>query len=141
MKMKLIVMFFLSFSFYGCTSNPSFSEHYAELPKLKPEEARVYIYRPGTLGAVVRPELELNGQQLGTVRANSFVYFDIAPGDYELLAKTGKENVLNFVIDKGEKKYIRLNTRMSVFGSQIIPILMDYSQALEEIDSTYFKSR
>ncbi len=136
---KTISLLLISFSFFSCASGPGFDEYSQQIPKLNPEQGRVFVYRISTLGAAVRPKVMIDGQEVGVARADGFFYVDILPGEHELKVSTKKSNTVSFDIEKGQTKYIRIGVRMGLFVGHVDSLLVDYHEALEEISTTNYK--
>ena len=65
----------------GCAATgPKFSEVGASLPPLAAGQARVFIYRDSIIGAALKPDVRIDGQVIGPMQPNSFIFADVPAG-------------------------------------------------------------
>jgi hypothetical protein len=60
----------------GCATGPKYTEVVSTIPSLTPSQGRVYFYRPSAFGAAVQPDINLNGQKVGTAKPHGFYFVD-----------------------------------------------------------------
>ena len=60
---------------------------------LKPDTARVVIYRVSALGLAVQPDYLIDGQKVGASQPNGFVVCNLAPGRHEVSVANASLNV------------------------------------------------
>ena len=124
----------------GCASGPKFSEVATSLGAAAPENARIYIYRPGVLGAAIQPEVKLNGDVVGKAVPRGFFYVDPAPGHYKISTSTEVERQLSLVVEQGQTRYVRLNIGMGFFVGHVYPELVENAIGQEEIQECSYTS-
>jgi len=117
----------------GCASGPKYTEVVSTIPSLAPAQGRIYFYRPSALGAAVQPEINLNGQKVGTAKPHGFYFVDRAPGNYEVSAATETEKKLTFTLESGQERFVRLKIQLGVFVGRIVPELVDKAEAEGEL--------
>lgn len=83
----------------GCATGPKYTEVISTIPVLAPSQGRIYFYRPSALGTAVQPDINLNGQKVGTAKPHGFYFVDRAPGNYEVSAATETEKKLTFTLE------------------------------------------
>jgi len=92
----------------------------SELKQFTPSKAmgQVYVCRNGTFfGAAIRPTIEIDGQNVGTVGRNNFSYTEVAPGSHTVVAKTPEhDSKMEFTIAAGEQKFFQTWISMGVFA-------------------------
>ena len=63
---KLLIILTSLVIFGGCaTSGPKFTELAPSISNMSPDTGRIYIYRPSSFGAAIRPKVKLNGEVIG----------------------------------------------------------------------------
>ena len=122
----------------GCATGPKYTEVVSTIPSLTPSQGRVYFYRPSAFGAAVQPDINLNGQKVGTAKPHGFYFVDRAPGNYEVTAATETEKKLTFTLEPRQERYVRLKIQMGVFVGRIVPELVDKVEAEGELQGLSF---
>jgi hypothetical protein len=122
----------------ACATGPRYSEVASTIPELKPDEGRIYFYRPSSFGAAVQPSIHLNGTKVGTAKPYGFYFVDRAPGDYEVSAETETEKKLTFTLEPGQERYVRLKSQIGALVLRVVPELVDKAQAAEELAKLHF---
>lgn len=122
----------------GCASGPKYKDVSTTIPALAPALGRIYFYRPSAVGAAVQPDINLNGQKVGTAKPHGFYFVDRDPGNYEVTAATETEKKLTFILESGQERYVRLRIQMGFFVGRIIPELVDRTEAEEELKDLSF---
>ena len=117
----------------GCASGPKYSDAISSIPALSPSKGRVYFYRPSALGPAVQPDINLNGQKVGTAKPHGFYFVDRDPGNYAVTAATETEKKLTFTLEQSQERYVRLKVQMGVFVGRIVPELVDKGEAEKEL--------
>ena len=122
----------------ACASGPKYSTLMATQPGVAPGQGRIYFYRPSALGAAVQPDINLNGQKVGTAKPHGVYFVGRAPGDCVVTAATETEKKLTFTLDPGQTRYVRLKIQMGVLVGRIVPELVDRNEAEEEMRDLSF---
>lgn len=104
----------------GCSTGSLFKES-PSLPPLEAGKGRVVIYRTFYIAPTHVPEVLLNGVSLGKPLQRGLFYRDVAPGSYAVKTSL-TQDIVNFHVAAGERKYIRLNTSYSF---RVTPELVD----------------
>ena len=47
-----------------------------------PEMGRIFFYRPSAFGALLNPDVKLNGERVGEAKAQGFFFVDRPAGEY-----------------------------------------------------------
>ena len=122
----------------GCATGAKYTEVVSTIPPLTSSQGRIYFYRPSALGFAVQPDINLNGQKVGTAKPHGFYFVDRAPGNYEVTAATETEKKLTFTLEPGQARFVRLKIQMGVFVGRIVPELVDKAEAEEELKELSF---
>lgn len=130
----VLVVLFLS----GCATGPKYTEAVSTIPSLTPSQGRIYFYRPSAFGAAVQPDINLNGQKVGTAKPHGFYFVDRGPGNYEVTAATETEKKLTFTLEARQERYVRLKIQMGLFVGRIVPELVDKAEAEGELKELSF---
>jgi Protein of unknown function (DUF2846) len=122
----------------GCASGAKYAEVVSTIPPLPPTQGRIYFYRPSAMGAAVQPDINLNGQKVGTAKPHGFYFVDRAPGNYEVSASTETEKKLTFTLEPRQERFVRLKIQMGLFVGRIVPELVDKAEAEGELKDLSF---
>jgi hypothetical protein len=130
-------MSFVFAALAGCAaSGPKFAQQETGMPKLKPEQGRVYFYRTDSMmGAAMQPQVMLDGMAVGKSQPGGYFYVDAGSGSHEAATTTEVSNKLSFVVDKGEVKYVRTKVSMGLMVGHVVPELVSADEARKEIAS------
>ncbi len=143
MKTKILFLAFalVSALMSGCASGPSFATYKASIPPLKPEQGRIYLYRTTVLGAALSPVIKVNGTDIGASKAQGFLYYDCAPGEYVIETSTEVTRKLSLVIAKEQERYVRLNVSMGFFVGHVYPELVENAIGAKEIQDCKYTGK
>lgn len=122
----------------GCASGPGFKTVSAAFPPVPAGSARIFFYRNANLGAgaAVRPDVNLNGEKVGSAIPGGFFYVDRPPGDYQVTTTTELKKSLTFHLDAGQVRYVRLGLTPGLMVAHISPELVETQKAQPEIEKT-----
>jgi hypothetical protein len=95
----------------ACAGGPKFTPDTAA----QSDRATVYIYRPGSFGAAVRPNVNANGVPLAEMQAQGYFVYHAAPGELELTAKTEASSSVTLDIKAGQTYYVKGSVGMGFF--------------------------
>src|SRR2546423_5260340 len=123
----------------ACASGPKMSEVSASIPGLKPDQARIYVYRSNSmLGAAIQPKVMLNGKAVGESKPGGFFFVDVAPGAMEVTTTSEVEKKLSFTVAAGQTRYVRTSVGLGVLVYRVYPELVDNPEGAKEMaDSSY----
>ena len=117
---SLLAMLFLG----GCATLPPPAEMKAdiqgfELPKL-PEagKAMVYVVRPSSIGGLIRFNVFVDDQEaeseMGWTRGAQYIYFNLLPGDHQILSKAENWAEINVTAKEGDIIFIQQEPSMGI---------------------------
>lgn len=108
----------------ACASLPSPEKMRAaiqnyELPQLPQEgKAIVYVVRPSGLGGLIRFNVFVNNQEpeseMGYTRSSQYIYFNLAPGDHQILSKAENWAETNLTVKAGDIVFIQQEPSMGI---------------------------
>ena len=101
----------------------------AVFPPLDAGKGRVLFYRTSATSAAHTPDVRLNGESVGKADRRGVYFRDVVPGSYAVTTSISSK-VINFHVDAGEKKYVRINNNF--FGSNVHPELVESAQGESE---------
>ncbi|MDK2122643.1 DUF2846 domain-containing protein [Parachitinimonas caeni] len=128
MLKKLFAVAGLSIFMVGCASVPMGDPAKdAELKKFssKPEVAGVYIYRNESFGGAVKMDVAVDGKELGSTAAKTYLYTEVAPGKHTVTSKA--ENTAELTLDAvaGKLYYVWQEVKMGVMSARSKLSLVD----------------
>ncbi len=108
----------------GCASLPSPEEMRAAtanytVPQM-PEEgkAMVYVVRPSSLGGLIRFNVFVDDKEaeseMGYTRASQYVYFNVEPGDHQILSKAENWAEANVTVKAGDVVFLQQEPTMGI---------------------------
>ena len=119
--------------FTGCASGPKYSTIKSTFPPLAQDSGRIYFYRNSILGAAVQPAVKLNGNEVGTAKADGFFYVDRPAGNFTVETSTEVTRRLSLMLDTNQTRYVKLNISMGFFVGHVYPELVDNVTGEKEI--------
>jgi hypothetical protein len=143
---KALTVLFLAagFALVGCASGPKLGDLREKIPRLMPDQGRVYFYRNAFLGfgSAIQSDIKLNGKGVGKCEANGVFFVDLPPGDYHVSVASEVERTLNFTLGKGEEKFVRCYLKPTfVSTGHLIVELVDPTEAGDEIRELAYTGR
>lgn len=105
----------------GCVSSGmKYAEFKDQAPPLAEGQGRVLFFRDRSMfGAAVQPEIQLNGEKVGTSMPGGFFIVDRPAGQYACSASTEVKRELSFSLDAGETKYIKSYPSFGVLAGRV----------------------
>lgn len=110
------------------------------MPRLAADQGRVYFYRVdaftgGGMGATIK----LDGAAVGDSLSGGYFFVDAAAGKHQASASTtAVTKQLNFVLERGETKYVRTKAQFDGKIGRVVPELVSADVALKELPSLNF---
>lgn len=109
----------------ACASGQTYQELQASMPPIPAGQGRIFVYLPGSSEVVqFFPQLTLDGQQVGELKIDTFVYFDRPAGMHEVgvyvppvsgaFGAQGKTTPVVIELAPGEQVYVQANTLATV---------------------------
>ncbi len=135
--LKLFLVICVVFVLFGCATLPRPEEMKTavadyQLPKL-PEagKAIVYIVRPASLGMAIRFNVFIDDKEaqaeMGYTRGRQYIYFNLLPGDHQILSKAENWAETNVTARAGDIIFIQQEPSMGlVMARNSIFKLQDY---------------
>jgi hypothetical protein len=117
----------------SCASGLKFTELQPDMAAHSPELGRIFFYRATAFGALLRPDVLLNGERVGEAIPQGFFYVDRPAGDYVAATSTEVERKVSFTLEKGQARFIRFKVSMGFFAGHVYGELVDEAEAKEEI--------
>jgi hypothetical protein len=109
----------------GCATLPKPEEMKADvsnysLPKLpEPGKAIVYVVRPSSLGTLIRFNVFVDDKEavseMGYTRGSEYIYFNLTPGEHQILSKAENWASVNVVAKAGDVVFIHQEPNLGFF--------------------------
>jgi hypothetical protein len=137
MTFRRLAMLAFAAALTGCAATgPKFAQQESSMPTLAAEKSRVYFYRTDSfVGGGLRPQVMLDGATVGKSAPGGYFYVDTTAGSHAASTSTEVTNTLNFVVNKGETKYVRTKVSMGVLVGHVVPELVTPDEAQKELAS------
>ena len=126
-KKKLLVLgiFMAALSVMsGCASVPMASDEKdtaAKTFQVQPEKSNIYVYRNESMGGAVRMEVDIDGKQVGTTAAKTYLVVTVNPGKHTLISHAEGNNSLVVDTQAGKNHFVWQEVKMGVLyaGSKL----------------------
>ncbi|MFO1250527.1 MAG: DUF2846 domain-containing protein [Inhella sp.] len=82
--------------------------------KVAADQAGIYIYRNESMGAAVKMDVSINGQEVGQTVANSYIFKAVPPGKTVISSKAENTETLEIDAKPGALYYIWQEVKMGV---------------------------
>lgn len=132
-RVGLFACCLLALTLSACASGMKFTEMNPSTMPKDQDSGRIFFYRTTTLGAALRPDIQLNGTKVGDAVAQGFFYVDRPPGNYEVVTSTEVDRKVTFVLEKGQTRFVKFSVSMGFFVGHVYGELVDPAGGLEEI--------
>lgn len=133
---KLLIIITLLSMLFGCASTgPKFTEINSSFPNLTSDSGRIYLYRTTSLGAALKPNVVINGEEVGKSVAKGFFYVDKPAGNYEIVTSTEVKRKLSLTLDNGQTRYVKFNVSMGFLVGHVYPVLVDNKEGESDIQN------
>jgi len=137
--MMLVVYLTALFLLSGCAVEGSkYSELRPSITPVQPDMGRIYFYRLAeAVGSPFQPSVILNGEEVGKSTPGGFYYVDRRPGSYEVYLSNEKEKIVEFSLEPGQARYIRLSVALAAVTYRVYPELVAKDFAESEMRSLH----
>lgn len=104
----------------GCATPPK-GNPFSELAETRAETTLVYVYRVGVPPYARSPEMLFNGIEKATVVNESFTYFYLEPGKYQIKTKWALDLIFlnqtgSYEFEAGKRYFVKLDGSMNSLG-------------------------
>ena len=111
----------------GCVSVPMATPEQdasAKTFRVQPGKSNIYVYRNESMGGAVKMEVDLDGKQVGTTAAKTYLLLTVNPGKHTLVSHA--EGNSNLVVDTqpGKNHFVWQEVKMGALfaGSKLQPV-------------------
>jgi hypothetical protein len=107
-----LLLAILGLSLSGCAT---LGAKYTPDSNVPANRAAVYVYRPGSLGAAISPNVAANGVTLAALPAHGYFVYYAAPGELTLTEHTEASTSVTLDVKAGETYYVKGSIGMGFF--------------------------
>lgn len=118
------ITFTLALTLVGCASLPSPEQMRSEVasyevPQLPSEgKAMIYVVRPSGLGGLIRFNVFVDNKrpesEMGYTRSSQYIYFNVEPGDHQILSKAENWAETNVTVKAGDIIFLQQEPTMGI---------------------------
>ena len=131
---RLFACCLIALTLSACASGMKFTEMNPGTMPEDQDSGRISFYRTMVLGAMLQPDIRLNGTKVGNAIPQGFFYVDRPPGNYEVVTSTVVDRKVTFVLEKGQTRFVKFSVTIGFFLLQhVYGDLVDPAVGLEEI--------
>ena len=117
----------------GCAVEGSkYSELRTSIAPVQTDMGRIYFYRLAeAVGSPFQPKVLLNGEEVGNSAPGGFFYVDRHPGNYKVYLSNEKEKIVEFTLDRGQTRYVRLSVALAGITYRVYPelVVQDFAES------------
>lgn len=138
MRLNLIVLAFASV-LAGCASVPMGDPKQDAALKTftaKPDVAGIYIYRNENMGAAIKMDVEVDGQNIGQTAAKTYLYKEVAPGKHIVTGKAESNSSVEVNAVAGKLYYIWQEVKMGLMYAGNKLHLVDEAEGQKGVKET-----
>jgi len=92
---------------------------------VKPDKSNIYLYRNESMGAAVKMDVLLDGKPVGQTVANSYMEFEVSPGQHTIISKAENDDVLNINTESGKNYFVWQEVKMGMLYARNLLHLSD----------------
>jgi hypothetical protein len=99
----------------GCASVPMASDEKdvaAKTFKVQPGKSNIYVYRNESMGGAVKMEIDLDGKQVGTTAAKTYLLLTVDPGKHTLVSHAESDSTLAVDTKPGKNHFVWQEVKM-----------------------------
>jgi hypothetical protein len=124
----------------GCAATgPTHTEVKSTFAVLDANQGRIFFYRASSIvGAAIQPDINLNGEIVGTSIPGGFFYKDVSAGNQIVSTSTEVERQLTFTIGAKETRYVRTSPSLGLFVGRIQPDLVPTDEAEKDLPGLHY---
>ena len=125
---KLLFALLAALLLVGCASVPMAGvEEDTQAKQFQPpaDKAAIYVFRNGSLGGAIKMPVFINGTKIGINVAKTYLYKEVEPGTYIIVAKAEKNSELELTVEAGKNYFIWQQVRMGVMKARNTIHLVD----------------
>ncbi|WP_372661531.1 DUF2846 domain-containing protein [Hydrogenophaga sp.] len=114
---KLPTALLVSLSLVGCASVPMGAPHLdaaAKTFQAPADKAGIYVYRNESMGAAVKMDVIIDGQNIGETVAKTYFYKEVAPGKHTVASKAENTDTVEVDLKPGTLAFIWQEVKMGV---------------------------
>jgi len=114
---NLVVAALIAIALCGCASVPmgdAKQDTALKTFQVAPDKAGIYVYRNETIGASVKMDVIIDGQNIGETAANTYMYKEVAPGKHTVASKAENTDTVEVEVKPGTLAYIWQEVKMGV---------------------------
>ena len=123
-QLSLVVLLAVASVMSGCASVPMASDEKdaaAKTFRVPPDKSNIYVYRNESIGGAVKMEVDVDGQQVGTTAAKTYLVVTVNPGKHTLASHAEGNNSLVVDTQPGKNHFVWQEVKMGVLyaGSKL----------------------
>lgn len=134
MNKNVMAAVLVTLSLGACANGREFAEVANTLPKLNPQNGRIYFYRNNDVqGWGLQPSIHLNDEIVGKSQPGGFFYVDRPEGNYSVSTTTEVTNTVSFHLARNETKYIKTGIAFGILVGRIKPEIVYPEQGRSDL--------
>lgn len=119
--------------FVSCASGPTYAEVSKSLPPVPNGKGRVFVYRPTSFGAAIKPSVKIDDIVVGKSMGQGFLYSDQTPGMHSISIMTEANHKNTFSVASGKPTFISCHVTPGFLAAHVFPNEVDRSTGESEI--------
>lgn len=118
---KIALSLAICASLVGCASVPmadAKQDAAAKTFQVAPDKAGIYVYRNETMGAAIKMDVTVDGENIGQTAANTYLFKEVAPGKHTVTSAAETTDTLEVEVKPGTLAFIWQEVKMGVLTAR-----------------------
>jgi Protein of unknown function (DUF2846) len=115
--LRVVAALVLCLAIFGCASVPMgdpIQDAALKTFKVPADKAGIYVYRNETLGAAVKIDVIIDGQNIGETATNTYFYREVTPGKHSVVSKAENTDSVEVDLKPGTLAFIWQEVKMGL---------------------------
>jgi len=97
------------------------------------DKAAIYVYRNENFGGAIKMPVTLDGKDMGSTAAKTYLYSEVEPGSHVLVSKTENDSVLKVDTVAGRIYYVWQEVKMGLIAARSKLQLVDEKEGQDGV--------
>ncbi len=117
-------------------TGPSMKQQYGGLLEPPAGMGRIYFYRTSVPWmATVKPDVIVNGKNVGTSRFDRYFFRDAQPGRYEVFLTSDPDRPIYFTLASGQVQFVKAVVRWTLIGTKLTAKVVEEAEGRQAVEN------
>jgi len=136
---KLLAVLLISLALAGCASVPMGDlklDTAAKTFQVPADKAGIYVYRNESMGAAVKMDVIIDGQNIGETAAKTYFYKEVDPGKHTVASKAENTDTIEIDAKQGTLAFVWQEVKMGLLFARTKLHLVDEQEGKKGVLET-----